>query len=369
MVFDGHFTDGKTARRHVVWVVCTDSRLQIFDRHDVLLEEWSFDGLQLIGEISRRQPIRLSHRTHGEAALSVANHDILDVLGRAMPRFRRKRVGGDNATIRLLVWAGALVLVTVALLKGVPLLAGPLAHLVPTHWEQAWGKQMLELLGEDVAACESVEGQAALHVLTERLVAATKAPFSFKVQVSSTPLVNAMALPGGHIILFQGLITSAQSPEEMAGVLAHEMAHEVQRHPMRGLIRTAGLRLVIGALSGGSGAAFSLGGVGELILGLSYNRQDETEADRIGVEMLNKANIRGDGLVAFFARAEAEEKRESSASAAKQEATSRVMQFLSTHPADEARVAAIKAQARGTERALTKAQWHALQTICEKSDE
>lgn len=76
----------------------------------------------------------------------------------------------------------------------------------------------------------------------------------------------------------------------------------MQRHPRRGLIRSAGLRLVIGALSGGSGAAFSLGGVGELILGLSYNREDETEADRIGVDMLNKANIRGDGLVVFFAR-------------------------------------------------------------------
>ena len=369
MVLDGHFTDGKTARRHVVKVVCIDSRLQIFDRYDVLLEEWSFDGLQLVGEVSRRQPIRLSHRTHGEAALSLADHDVLDVLGRAMPRFRRQRVGEDNATMRLLIWAGALVLVTVALLKGVPLLAGPLAKLVPARWEQAWGEQMLELMGEDGAACESVEGQAALLVLTERLTATTELPFPFKVQVSTTPLVNAMALPGGRIIVFQGLITSAQSPEEVAGVLAHEMAHEIQRHPMRGMIRTAGLRLVIGALSGGSGAAFSVAGVGEMLLGLSYNRQDETEADRIGVEMLNKANIRGDGLVAFFTRAEAEEKRESSASAAEQKTTSRVIQFLSTHPADETRVAAIKAQARGTESGLTKKQWQALQTICEKSDE
>lgn len=369
MVFDGHFTDGKTARRHVVKVVCIDNRLQIFDQYDVLLEEWSFDGLQLVGEVFRRQPIRLSHRTHGEAALSLANHDILEVLGRAIPRFRRQRVGEDNATMHLLIWAGALVLVTVALLKGVPLLAGPLAHLVPARWERAWGEQMLELIGEDIAACKSVEGQAALLVLTERLTATTELPFPFKVQVSSTPLVNAMALPGGHIIVFQGLITSAQSPEEVAGVLAHEMAHEVQRHPMRGVIRTAGLRLVIGALSGGSGAAFSFAGVGEMILGLSYNRQDEIEADRIGVEMLNKANIRGDGLVAFFARQSEGEKNESSAAAAEQKASSRMMQFLSTHPADEARVAAIKAQARGTESALTKAQWQALQTICEKSDE
>lgn len=364
MVFDGHFTDGKTARRHAVKVVRADTRLQIFDQYDALLAEWPFEGLQLIGEITRRQPIRLSHRTYGEAALSIANQDILDVLGQTMPRFRRKRVGGDNTTVRLLIWAGALVIVTVALLKGVPLLAGPLAHLIPARWEQAWGEQMMALIGEDVTACERVEGQAALLLLTERLTARTELPFPFKVQVSNTPLVNAMALPGGRIVVFQGLITAAQSPEEVAGVLAHEMAHQIQRHPMRGLIRTAGLRLVIGALAGGSGAAFSFGGIGELILGLSYNRQDETEADRIGVELLNKANIRGDGLVAFFARQSEEEKKESSA--AEHKTASRVMQFLSTHPADEARVAAIKARSRGTESGLTKKQWQALQTICQE---
>lgn len=362
MVFDGHFTDGKTARRHVVKVVCIDKRLQIFDRDDALLAEWPFDGLQLIGEVSRRQPLRLSHRTYGEAALSLANHDILDVLGRTMPRFRRKRMGRENATVRLLIWVSALVLVTVALLKGVPMLAGPLAHLVPARWEQSWGEQLIELVGEDATACAGVEGQAALLALTEQLTATAELPFPSKVQVSNSPLVNAMALPGGRIVVFQGLLTAAQSPEEVAGVLAHEMAHQIQRHPMRGLIRTAGLRLVIGALSGGSGAALSLGGIGELILGLSHDRQDETEADRIGVELLNKANIRGDGLVAFFARESAKEKKE--AAAAEQKTTTRVMQFLSTHPADDTRVAAIKAHARGTESGLTRKQWQALQSIC-----
>jgi predicted Zn-dependent protease len=243
-------------------------------------------------------------------------------------------------------------------------LAGPLAHLVPVRWEQAWGEQMLGLVGEGVVTCDSGNGQAALQVLAERLAATTEFPFPFKVQVSNTPLVNAMALPGGHIILFQGLIAAAQSPEEVAGVLAHEMAHEVQRHPMRGLLRTAGLRLVIGALAGGSGTAFSFAGLGELLLGLSYNRQDEVEADRIGVEMLNKANIRGDGLAAFFARQQEGEESDPSSSLVERQAASRVGQFLSTHPADGARVAAITAQARGTESALTKEQWRALRTIC-----
>jgi Zn-dependent protease with chaperone function len=349
----------------VVRIVCADNRLQIFDRQDTLLNEWSCDGLRLVGEVYRRQPIRLSHRDQGEAILSLANHEILDVLGRTLPRFRRRRSAEDNATMRLLSWGIALILVTVTLLKGVPLLAGPLAYLVPARWEQAWGEQMLGLVGEDGAMCDSEAGQAALQVLTERLAATTELPFPFKVQISNTPLVNAMALPGGHIIVFQGLITAAQSPEEVAGVLAHEMAHEVQRHPMRGLLRTAGLRLVIGALAGGSGTAFSFAGFGELLLSLSYNRQDEVEADRIGVEMLNKANIRGDGLAAFFARQEEGGKSDPS-SAAEQQTASRVGRFLSTHPADEARVIAITAQAHGTESALTKEQWRALQTMCEE---
>ena len=258
------------------------------------------------------------------------------------------------------------MVITVGLLKGVPLLAGPLAYLVPARWERTWGEQMLGFLGEDASACESVDGQAALQVLTERLTATITPPFPFKVRVSSSPLVNAVALPGGHIVLFQGVIATAQSPEEVAGILAHEMAHEVQRHPMRGVLRAAGLRLVIGALTGGSGSSLSVAGVGELLLQLSYNREDEAEADRLGVEMLNTANIRGDGLVAFFARQKHNEEEKASASATEQETTSRAVQFLSTHPTDETRVAAIQARAQGTGNALTKKQWQALRTICQE---
>jgi predicted Zn-dependent protease len=225
---------------------------------------------------------------------------------------------------------------------------------------------MLAFLGEDVATCERTEGQAALQVLTERLTATITPPFPFQVRVSSSPLVNALALPGGHIVLFQGVIAAAQSPEEVAGILAHEMAHEVQRHPMRGLLRAAGLRLVIGALTGGSGSSFSVAGFGEFLLQLSYNREDEAEADHLGVEMLNKANIRGEGLVAFFARQKHNEEKIASASATEQGAASRAAQFLSTHPTDDARVAAIQARAQGTENALTKKQWQALQMVCEE---
>jgi len=366
MVFDGYFTDGQTAQRHPVKIVCVANQLQIFDRHDALLKEWSFPGLRLTGEVYRRQPIRLSHRDHGEACLILASHELLDLLGRELPRFRQHRYGGDNATGHLLLWGAILVLVTVGLLKGVPFLAGPLAHLVPARWEQMWGEQMLGFLGEDVSACESVEGQAALQVLTERLTATTTPPFPFKVRVSSNPLVNAVALPGGHIILFQGVIATAQSPEEVAGILAHEMAHEVQRHPMRGLLRAAGLRLVIGALTGGSGSSFSVTGLGEFLLQLSYNREDEAEADKVGVDMLNKANIRGDGLVAFFTRQQHSEENSVSPSATEQETASRAGQFLSTHPTDVARVAAIQERTQGTGNALTKKQWHALRTICEE---
>ena len=225
---------------------------------------------------------------------------------------------------------------------------------------------MLGFLGEDASACESVDGQVALQVLTERLTATITPPFPFKVRVSSNPLVNAVALPGGHIVLFQGVIATAQSPEEVAGILAHEMAHEVQRHPMRGVLRAAGLRLVIGALTGGSGSSLSVAGVGELLLQLSYNREDEAEADRLGVEMLNTANIRGDGLVAFFARQKHNEEEKASASATEQETTSRAVQFLSTHPTDETRIAAIQARAQGTGNALTKKQWQALRTMCQE---
>jgi predicted Zn-dependent protease len=186
----------------------------------------------------------------------------------------------------------------------------------------------------------------------KRLAATTQAPYSFEVHVSNAPIANAFAVPGGQIVIFRGLLAMATTPEEVAGVLAHEMAHEVKRHPTRGVVRKLGLQTVMGLVSGGIGK--SLGSATGEVIGLSHGRDDESEADRIGVQMLNKANIRADGLINFFERM----RRVSGTN------HSNLLTYLSTHPRDAARVAVIRRTARGEGDALTTGEWQALKAIC-----
>ncbi|MBM4259212.1 MAG: M48 family metallopeptidase [Deltaproteobacteria bacterium] len=237
--------------------------------------------------------------------------------------------------------------------------ATALVYLVPRTVEKAWGQETIAMVEKEAPFCEEAEGKEALQTLVRRLAVTTDAPFPFEVRVSRAPIPNAFAAPGGQIVILRGLLAMATSPEEVAGVLAHEMAHEVQRHPTRGVVRALGIQTVMGFVSGNTGKG--LGAATGALINLSHGRDDESEADRIGVQMLNKANIRADGLVNFF-------ERMSKVSAGSQ---SRLLTYLSTHPSDTARVAAIRSMARGNGEAMTAKEWQALKTICgtEKEDD
>jgi len=270
--------------------------------------------------------------------------------------------------MRLLCCGIAVAVTALGLLWAVPHFADRVAHVVPRQWEEAFGRHITENFVRHAPVCRGVAGQAALEMLTERLMAPNQTHIPFKVEVRKSQVINAFALPGGHVVLFNGLVRAARSPEEVAGVLAHEMAHQIQRHPLRGLVRSMGLRLVRGVVMGGFSLTTASGAhLGETLLSLSYNREDENEADRIGVAMLNSANIRGDGLVEFFTRYQTEGKE--TASHLKRESLTQehLMSFLSTHPPGQKRVATIRSQIRGQQDALTKEQWKALQEICEES--
>ncbi|MBI2879997.1 MAG: M48 family metallopeptidase [Candidatus Tectomicrobia bacterium] len=354
MRFEGHLTDGKTAWRLPVRVALLGDRLQILDERGGLLDEWPLEGLRLAEEVYRRQPVRLVHRARGEACLTLEGQEILEPLGRAAPRLRKRYYGRRSAFVRAAIWGSALGAAVVGAILVVPRLARPLAQVVPLRWQEALGAAVLEHFGGKAALCETEAGEAALRTLTERLAVTVKTPDRFQVSVMRRPDANAFATPGGRIVLFEGFLMSADSPEEIAGVLAHEMAHVVKRHPMEGLIRAMGFWLVLSALAGDvSSVPSAVGKFGQVFLTLSYSREKESEADRLAVEMLRKAEIRSDGLIAFFQRLEERGRDVPGA-----------LRFLSTHPLHGERVAALRALARDGGEALTPQAWRDLKGIC-----
>lgn len=355
MEFAAYLTDGVTAARHGVRVNVDARRVQILDAGGNRLDEWPLDGLRLAEEVYRGQPVRLAHRDRGEARLTVDDPSILSTLGRYLPRFSQRNFTTHGTTARIVFWGMAVLILATVLIVGVPRLAGPLARAVPPEWEESFGDGIAASMVSGNRGCHDAAGEKALDALVQRLAAGYQTPYSFKVRVSRDSTINAFAAPGGHIVFLDGLIQSAQFPEELAGVLAHEMAHVVRRHPLEGLIRAMGLRLVIGMLIGdASGVLSGLAGVGEHLLLLSYSRDKEAEADRLGVEMLNRAGIRADGLATFFKRLQ--EKNKGSPLAG--------ISFLSTHPLHEERIHAIKSLAQADGIAMTGTEWAAVRNIC-----
>ena len=127
--------------------------------------------------------------------------------------------------------------------------------------------------------CETTDSRAALQRLTQRLTAAaSNRPMPVRVVLLDWGLVNAFAAPGGQLILTRGLVQKAGSPDEVAGVLAHELGHALELHPEAGLVR--GLGLAAGAQLIFAGSSGTISNIGVILTQLRYTRIAEREADR-----------------------------------------------------------------------------------------
>lgn len=222
-----------------------------------------------------------------------------------------------------------------------------LAPLIPHSVERNIGAAMVGDFGGRY--CRGKKGQAALAALTRKLdKGSAKAPERIDVMVADIDMINAVALPGGQIIIFRGLIDEARSPDEVAGVLAHEIGHVRERHVMKAMLRQLGLSVLLS----GSDIGATAGG----ILSLGYSRDAEGEADAFSIARLENARISPAATADFFDRL-AEERGE----------TPGWVNYMVTHPQSAARRNAFRRSERKTANyrsALDADEWNALRNIC-----
>jgi predicted Zn-dependent protease len=184
------------------------------------------------------------------------------------------------------------------------------------------------------------------------------APYTIRVSVVNNPAINALAVPGGQIIVFRGLIEAAQSPEQLAGVMAHELQHVLRRHSTQLLLQHLSIGVLMGALIGDvSGlASFGLDAAKNLML-LRYNRRYETEADEAALGTLMAAGIDPGGMISFFEMLKEKERDEN-----------RYFEYFSSHPSTQARIDRLKATIAKTPppqaAPLSKEDWRELKNIC-----
>lgn len=251
------------------------------------------------------------------------------------------RVGLVRASLVL----GAISAAAVAIFMTAPGWLGP---LVPESWERRIGTAMVGDL--DAYTCSTPASDAALAALV-RQVDDGQTPVT--VQIAKIDMVNAVALPGGRILIFDKLLQEAKSPDEVAGVLSHEVGHVRKRHVMQALLRQFGLSILLG------GANSDLGGAVGGLATMGYSRKAEREADAYARTRLVAANISPAATAAFFGRLR------------KIEPTSgnKQLSYLNSHPDSGEREQAFKAAVKPGmpyRPALTGAHFAALRSACRR---
>jgi beta-barrel assembly-enhancing protease len=359
--FKAQFTDGKTAALHQTELTCANQGLAIGTTDRQLIEEWAWADVKLAESLSADRPIRLLNRSLEGARLEIEDRSILALLENFAPNLRRDPVTGGGIQKFALI-GGLFACFAFFVVYGVPRLAGPLAKSIPMEWEEEIGagviKTVAQFLGAKEGYCKAPDGAAALQRLTDRLARTVQTPYRFKVLVAKSKTVNAFAAPGGYVVILSGLIQKADTADEVAGVLAHEMGHVIKRHPTKSVIHAYGWSMLIAALTGVSGSSEGL--ISSLSLHLAtaaYSRDNEAEADAIAVEMLAKAHISTDGLIDFFQKLK-KEVNDGSDNA--------LVEYLASHPGLQKRIDAIKAKAPANQgAAMSQLNWKALKEICD----
>jgi predicted Zn-dependent protease len=160
-------------------------------------------------------------------------------------------------------------------------------------------------------------------------------PYRLEFRRAGTGAVNALALPGGTIVLLDGLVDFAGDGDAVLGVLGHELGHVVHKHSARQIVTSLGVGTVASLLWGDfSGVAASV----PVVLGmLRYSRSAEREADEFAITLLRTQAASVRSLVEFFERLGALESPFGD---------DKIPDFLSTHPATEERLERLRREIR-----------------------
>lgn len=374
MPFEGRYFDGETGAPRTARFDLDESegklRLRLKDSSQQSIE-WSFDAIRALPDTARAHRLILSVHSDGDtdgipydtARLIIKDQEAIAAIKSVCPALHHRDVVRGTlprVAVRAVVALVAIILMITVVLPG---LAGTLANLIPPEREAQMGRvvvtQMERLFSQRAdqeLRCESREGTAALAQMLERLGSPTEPPVT--IAVFDHDMINAFAAPGGQVVLMRGLIDAAESPDEVAAVLAHEVAHVVARDPTRAMLRAAGsaglLALVFGDFAGGTAAVI----LTEALLDASYSRRAEKQADATARAILQNAGISTNGMAEFFDRL------------ARQEPDSKIPLSLSTHPDTaerEARARRFAEAQADTRPALDDRQWQALRAICEEA--
>ncbi len=359
----GIFFDGLTSARQDVVAELAPDALIVRGADGQALAQWPYGELDQV--YSDDQVLRLGRGRQSLARLEIRDPVFaaaIDDMAASVDRTGKVQ-RRSNMKIAALVVLAAVSVGTMALFA-LPAIATRLAPFLPLGVERKLGQavdaQLRASLGSSPAGmpldCGEADGEqrgrAALAALIGRLEAEAALPVPLQAGVLRRKQANAIALPGGQIYVFEGLIARAETPDELAGVIAHEIGHVARRDGVKSVLETAGLSFLFGMLFGDFVGGGAIVVSAKTVLQSSYSRDAEAGADAYGVALVNRVGGQAEALGALLTRID--------------DLHGDGPAILRDHPATADRVAAIRSLAKpGSGRPLLdSAQWAALKNIC-----
>ena len=372
--FSGTFYDGKSANKYPVKLRLTAEQL-VLEFPDGRQIQWLYTALQL-SRTDSKGPVRLERPTANPdsipEAIVIEDPRFLHAAHRVAPGALGNVWNQPHKrSLRYALMILALVVIPPLIFAiwvyAIPAMTNVVADKIPTKWEEKIGQDYFQMLFKDSLKEPAPEVRKALDVISKRLLTAVPGqPYQFRIHVHPSEMVNAMALPGGTIVVFQGLINATETPEELAGVLAHEFQHVLKRHSTRNIIRSEAINLFGLIISGNSDSMVNvILQAGNLLDHLRYSRQLESQADAEGMKMMLATHVDPLGMIRVFEKLEEqhnkpestkkdkkkadpekkdskETDKEAKGSEKEGEAPPEWTQYLSTHPEGNDRVEVLK---------------------------
>lgn len=214
--------------------------------------------------------------------------------------------------------------VSIGLLHGLRFYAGNYMELDPVEEEIAWSQDLYKSELKKKFLPKDDPKVIQLNLLSQRLLKyVDTGPYKININIQQSTVSNAYAYPGGIIVFTTALLEKAKTPEEILGILSHELAHVKLRHGYRRKMQQE----VTGWVSWLLFSDSNLINFGDFLSEMTYSREAESEADQIGLRYLEQAQISAQGIRDFFER-----KKDSG------------LEWISSHPEGSNRVSMFKQQ-------------------------
>jgi beta-barrel assembly-enhancing protease len=346
--FNGFLFNGKIAHKQPVRIVLTPFNIILAVKGKSAFS-WPYSDIRWVGE---KPPFHIER----DVNFPVKNLEILvvdepdfyencrriapaDFSRTALKNYFKWKIFSTAILFLLLIFYGAL--------KFFPnYFVDQVVDKIPIEWEETLGNAVLSTFPVEKNPDPKVIALLTdiLRILEQSRTEET--PYNLKIYTLSTNKINALALPGGNIIIFEGLLKIADSPEELAGVLAHEAQHIFLKHSTQGILRNLAsgllMTLVLGDANTVMGIAINIAGQ---LNTLGFSRKMETEADIKGVEMMLDAKINPQGMFSIFKKLMKEELKieGNKKNIPRSKYFYEIFSYISTHPSDKSRLNKIEA--------------------------